>query len=369
MKLIINFSLRNFSDGSVNGWGWRFWVHGLMPPSFLQGNCSDRDVLSKPSMPLIMFLLESNLEPPSRNILLRLGLNLVSCIKANTQLTPKQRIWAIQKLHAILTSRAAPAPCDPLLAFLSPLMHTLLKQNEYEEPQVRSGLYLMHSEYLKHLTFLCCNLQLDRLIPSLDSQQWAWFKRYCSAIRVAQSIITRTTVPDAFCLEVGQKLAEMSATSPFTYRAKSVTDELPTSTYVEEKQMLSMAGSTEDPCIASTNCSTPPASTDRSISKPIHDHENHTIYKAQHDRQLLQWINQRPEDWTLFWGRASTIYGWGHNHRGQLGGLEGGRVKIPTPCESLSLLRPMFICGGEQTLYAVTPDGKLYSTGLYIYIV
>lgn len=41
----------------------------------------------------------------------------------------------------------------------------------------------------------------------------------------------------------------------------------------------------------------------------------------------------------------------------------GGRIKSPTPCDSLSLLRPICIAGGEQTLFAVTPDGKLYATG------
>lgn len=90
---------------------------------------------------------------------------------------------------------------------------------------------------------------------------------------------------------------------------------------------------------------------------------DHTIFKTQHDRQLLQWLNCRPEDWSLSWGGASTIYGWGHNHRGQLGGLEGGRIKTPTPCDSLSILRPICIAGGEQTLFSVTPDGKLYATG------
>lgn len=24
------------SDSSVNGWGWKFWVHAVMPPFFLQ---------------------------------------------------------------------------------------------------------------------------------------------------------------------------------------------------------------------------------------------------------------------------------------------------------------------------------------------
>lgn len=41
----------------------------------------------------------------------------------------------------------------------------------------------------------------------------------------------------------------------------------------------------------------------------------------------------------------------------------GGRIKSPTPCDSLSILRPICIAGGEQTLFVVTPDGKLYATG------
>lgn len=72
---------------------------------------------------------------------------------------------------------------------------------------------------------------------------------------------------------------------------------------------------------------------------------------------------RRPEDWTLSWGGSGTIYGWGHNHRGQLGGVEGAKVKTPTACEALSTLRPIQLLGGEQTLFAVTADGKVYATG------
>lgn len=72
---------------------------------------------------------------------------------------------------------------------------------------------------------------------------------------------------------------------------------------------------------------------------------------------------RRPEDWTLSWNGSGTIYGWGHNHRGQLGGVEGAKVKLPTPCEALSALRPVQLLGGEQTLMAVTADGKVYATG------
>ena len=65
------------------------------------------------------------------------------------------------------------------------------------------------------------------------------------------------------------------------------------------------------------------------------------------------------QDWTLSWGGAGAIYGWGHNHRGQLGGVDGAKVKIPTQCEALSLLRPVQLVGGEQTLFAVTAEGNV----------
>jgi len=94
-----------------------------------------------------------------------------------------------------------------------------------------------------------------------------------------------------------------------------------------------------------------------------HDHENNHLFKKEHDEQLLLWLNRKPDEWTLTWGGSGTIYGWGHNHRGQLGGVEGPKVKLPTPCEALSVLTPVQLAGGEQTLFAVTSDGKVYATG------
>lgn len=78
---------------------------------------------------------------------------------------------------------------------------------------------------------------------------------------------------------------------------------------------------------------------------------------------MLLLIYRQPEDWSLSWGGSGAIYGWGHNHRGQLGGVEGTKVKLPTPCEALSALHPVQLVGGEQTLLAVTSDGKVYATG------
>lgn len=70
-------------------------------------------------------------------------------------------------------------------------------------------------------------------------------------------------------------------------------------------------------------------------------------------------MHRRPDDWTLSWGGSGPIWGWGHNHRGQLGGVEGAKVKTPVACETLAALRPVQLIGGEQTLFIVTGDGRV----------
>lgn len=70
-------------------------------------------------------------------------------------------------------------------------------------------------------------------------------------------------------------------------------------------------------------------------------------------------VFRKPEEWAVSWGGSGTIFGWGHNHRGQLGGVEGAKVKLPTTCESVTNLRPLQIVGGEQTLFVVTTEMKV----------
>lgn len=181
-----------------------------MPPAFLQENGSDRTILSQPSMDLVIALLESNLDPPNQNILLRMSSALAACAQLST-LTTSQRIWSIRKMHLLLTSKLAPKPLDPALnVFLHPLIDCLLKQYEFEESHVRSGIQLMHSDYLKTLAALACDMKLDTMLVNSDMQKWSWFRRYCSAFRVAQSIIHRTPFPASFCDEVRKKIVEMS---------------------------------------------------------------------------------------------------------------------------------------------------------------
>ncbi len=356
------------SDGSVNGWGWRFTVYPIMPTSGPHNAQSDRSVLSRPSMDLVMWLLEALLaSSPDKQIGSRLAAALAACAQLSA-LPASQRMWSLQSLRRLMmtsnyglslnimsesqasssmaasaASVASPSNTESVLnqtdlsstssnvpVILRPpalvsdtalavlvkgLPEMLLRQYEYEDPIVRGGKHLMHSAFFKELVALACHLGLDSLPCCSETYKWAWFRRYCMAARVANALIKRATLPASFCVEVRKKIIEMS-------------------------------------------------SEDESFTL---DHENHSIFGAEHDRQLLMWLHRKPEDWTLSWGGAGVIYGWGHNHRGQLGGVDGAKVKIPTPCETLSALRPVQLVGGEQTLFAITSDGKVYATGKYIF--
>ena len=389
------------SDGSVNGWGWRFTVYPIMPSSvksaqggFLSQDSqqSDRSVLSRPSIDLVTWLLDTSLKTSiyssssstittDRQIGSRLAAALAACAQLSA-LPASQRMWSLQSLRKLMTSgygatlnipqmmlmsqsstssspdmagfsvpqqllplgMAPPPPppppppmssshfmphhmyatlqspqmCRPyysdtaLSVLVKGLPEMLLRQFEYEDPIVRGGKHLLHSAFFKELVGLACDLNLDLLPCCSETYKWAWFRRYCMAARVARALIERHALPLPFCVDVRKKIVEMSA----------------------EDEGFSL------------------------------DHEDHTnLFKIETDRQLLLWLHRKPEEWTLSWGGAGVIYGWGHNHRGQLGGVDGAKVKVPTPCESLSALRPVQLVGGEQTLFAITADGKVYATG------
>ncbi|XP_050303138.1 E3 ubiquitin-protein ligase HERC2 [Anthonomus grandis grandis] len=312
------------SDSSVNGWGWRFTVYPVVPNNGIMEIGSDRAILSQPSMDMVMNLLDPRLYSSANPALMsRLAAALAACSQLSF-LSANQRMWALQKLHRLLTDskhktaseqlQHLNSPDGALASLLEELPQALLRQFEYEDSSVRAGLHLMHSDFFKVLVALACDLELDKSADIVDNHKWVWFRRYCNAARVAKSLTRRLPLPMNFCFEVRKKFTD------------------------------------------SQDCS------DSSIDCYL-EHENHVIFKKEHDEQLLVWLNRKPEDWTLSWGGSGTIYGWGHNHRGQLGGVEGAKVKTPTPCEALTQLRPVQLYGGEQTLFAVTADGKVYATG------
>ncbi|KAJ8985747.1 hypothetical protein NQ317_014400 [Molorchus minor] len=310
------------SDSSVNGWGWKFTVYPVVSHHGLNEIGSDRAVLSQPSIDMVMCLLDARLYAAADPALMsRLAAALAACSQLSF-LSASQRMWALQRLHRLLVRedtkadavatqlQELKAPDSALGSLVDELPQALLRQYEYEDGSVRTGLHLMHSDFFKAMA-LACDLELDKMVGLVDNHKWSWFRRYCHAARVAKSLINRTPLPLNFCHEVRKKLTDPS----------------------------------ED------------------TSDDYWEHEKHTVFKKEHDEQLLIWLNRRPEDWTLSWGGSGAIYGWGHNHRGQLGGVEGAKVKLPTSCEALSTLRPVQLVGGEQTLFAITADGKVYATG------
>ncbi|RMC06696.1 hypothetical protein DUI87_16137 [Hirundo rustica rustica] len=314
------------SDGSVNGWGWRFTVYPIMPAAGPKDLLSDRCILSCPSMDLVTCLLDFRLNFASnRSIVPRLAASLAACAQLSA-LAAGHRMWALQRLRKLLTTefgqsininrilgdnegetRALSFTGSALAALVKGLPEALQRQFDYEDPIVRGGKQLLHSPFFKVLVALACDLELDTLPCCAETHKWAWFRRYCMASRVAVALDKRTPLPRLFLDEVAKKIRELMADN-------------------ENMDVL---------------------------------HECHDVFKREQDEQLVQWMNRRPDDWTLSAGGSGTIYGWGHNHRGQLGGIEGAKVKVPTPCEALATLRPVQLIGGEQTLFAVTADGKV----------
>jgi len=44
--------------------------------------------------------------------------------------------------------------------------------------------------------------------------------------------------------------------------------------------------------------------------------------------------------------------------------MDASQVKKPLACDSLSVLKPTQVIGGEQTMFAVTAYGKVYASGI-----
>ena len=93
---------------------------------------------------------------------------------------------------------------------------------------------------LQVLVALACDLGLDTLPCCAEAHKWAWFRRYCSAARVAAAIVTRSVLPPVFTEEVGKKIQDIASDGE--------------------------SGSSE--------------------------HLDHDVFKLEQDEQLLQWLNR-----------------------------------------------------------------------------
>ena len=92
------------SDGSVNGWGFRFTIQPLLPETSKEVQLSDRILQSRPSIDLVTCLLDFQLDAnPTDESIGRLGAALASCAQLNI-LDACQRTWAIQQLRKLINS-------------------------------------------------------------------------------------------------------------------------------------------------------------------------------------------------------------------------------------------------------------------------
>ncbi|CAH2068345.1 unnamed protein product, partial [Iphiclides podalirius] len=309
------------SDGSVNGWGWRFTVNPILPAHTVADSGSDRYVLSCPSVELAWRLLDGPLLTAISNdhqLAPRLAQALAICAQMPT-LSWRARVWCVRRLRGVVCGAAGEAGTAPPPA-LAQLPQLLQAQYEHEEPALRTGSHLLHTHYLKELAWLACGLRVDsRVCAGQDASRWAWFKRYCVCVRAADALLRRAPLPVPFLADVRKRLADLGVYN-----------------------------------------------VDESAGDAPYPWEDNAKFTKQHDEQLLHWVNKRPDEWSGWWSggsRGCAVYGWGHNHRGQLGGVEGAKVRAPSPCHALAALSPVQLVGGEQTLFAVTPDGKVYATG------
>lgn len=328
------FYWRFVSDGSVNGWGWKLTAYPIIAsqvgtPWSFESSLSDSQVLSHPSFELVKSLLGAQLPegymcltPSGTNVepMKLLIFNITECLKLNV-LATHQQLWVFeyfrQFLVALEKTSAVPATVVGLKSVVTTgLADTLLirlkKQFDYEEPLVRGGSRLSFSFALKLLISVASDAALDSQLET-EWRSSGFIKKFCHVARVVDSMTLGTLVPPPFSREVLARLAELS---------------------------FDPAGF----------C-----------------HDDNSKFGPQADAQLVDWYQRRPADWTGLaadiTGSSQTIFGWGHNHRGQLGGVEGAKVRLPVACDSLSALRPVALVGGEQTLFALTGDGQVWATG------
>ncbi len=148
--------------------------------------------------------------------------------------------------------------------------------------RTRLTFFLSHAQTL---IGVACDLMLDQVPRAMESvTEWRWFHRFSLISRTVDALQHRRQLPQDFLEEVMTKLTDLSG------------------------QGQSSPDSGEG-------------------GSGVHGFVDPQLFGTEQDRQLVQWIQKKPEAWAQAWpGSGGKIWGWGHNNRGQLGGVEGSKV-------------------------------------------
>uniref|UniRef100_A0A8D8RL73 E3 ubiquitin-protein ligase HERC2 n=3 Tax=Cacopsylla melanoneura TaxID=428564 RepID=A0A8D8RL73_9HEMI len=183
------------------------------------------------------------------------------------------------------------------------LSNAVFNQHVFEQPTSNGDPY-MNSDYYKNLLALSCKLDVNI--------SFQWFSDYRQSYQIAESLIQR----------------EMT-----TNQTDLIQDKIP-------KLKIEPA-----------------------------EFEKIKTFSEQQDAQLLDWFTKNPASWkgenNTDPSRITSCFGWGHNHRGQLGFLQTDVLKIKTPTylDVLSDLNPSMIVGGDQSVFAIGWNGQVYAMG------
>ncbi|XP_077988697.1 putative E3 ubiquitin-protein ligase HERC1 [Glandiceps talaboti] len=222
----------------------------------------------------------------------------------------------------LITSRAAlksqgivglhQAPC--LKAFLEKLPVILQEQYTHEKIHVLCGDQLVHSAFLQCLASLALGLNLDEVLcvtphaphhrpgpnDMISVPEWGWLASFCTAVKSADSLLHRTTLPSTF--------------------------KVPNTEPVNEDD-------------------------------PLQPHDN-AVWTLSVDEQIMAWATQKPEDWQL--GGKCDVYLWGGGRHGQL--AETGRG-VSTSVLTLSFSNAQQVVCGQNCTFVIHPNGTVSACG------
>ena len=145
------------SDGSVNGWGFRFTVNPILPKKVHGGSeLSDRVLQSRPSIDLVTCLLDFQLgRIPTQESISRLGAALASCAQLST-LGASQRMWAIQHFRKLLNSPTSGFLVSGAMGSCCPVkeVSATTQQTHFQFSRIYT-LFFFHVCFSLPLTDLC----------------------------------------------------------------------------------------------------------------------------------------------------------------------------------------------------------------------